>query len=156
MSKLDLAYSETIGAKAVKVKQDRKCRCCSKTIAKGSNAITASHLMDKKYNVTFKECIDSGLKSTIYKFVPVRHWFCNDCYNKVKKIRFCTNRLNLTTNEVEDIIYSDSFAELSEEQQLEAIQTFYARGLISSKEFDDMEKDLIHCIALREAYFNEF
>lgn len=156
MSKLDLAYSETIGAKAVKVKQDRKCRCCSKTIVKGSNAITASHLIDKKYNITFKECVDSGLKSTRYKFIPVRHWFCIGCYNEVKKIKFCKNRLNLTMNEVEDILYSEEFENKSLDEQLHIVQKLYAKGLITTSEFNSLEKDLIHSIAMRDAYINEF
>lgn len=156
MDKLSVAYNETIGAKQVSIRQDRKCRHCGKLMKKGSTAITASHLFDKKYNISFRNCVDNGLRANKYKFVKVRHWLCMECYTKSKNIKLCRNTINFSTNEVEDIIYSERFEKLSDEEQLKVINELYAKGLMSYREFNEMQSSLIHCIAMREAYFNEF
>lgn len=146
LSGKEAAYYGLIGAKLVKIKQDRVCSVCKRKIIKGHQAITAAKLMvgDKSY----KQITDSGRqvdKSRIRKF---RHWICEDCFKdlKVKK--------HMKINP--DILSSEEYQNMSYEAQLDIAKKLYKNGDISAKEMQEIENELIDAMAFRDALSNEF
>lgn len=127
-------------ASLVRIKKDRTCIECGKTITSGTKAITASHMTDKRYNVTLRELFTYDfVDETNFSFVPVRHWMCTCCadkivnkhiqrrkeaFNKQSNLKICRNRNNL--------------------------ESLYKNGEITAKEWDDIEMAEIHQYAFEE------
>ena len=110
-------------AKEVAVKTDRKCFKCSHVIKAGQHAVTASHMVDKKYNVTLKELLlNDYIDTSNFKFVPVRHWVCEEC--AAKAIRLTRAKKFISKNRLPQH-YKDSLEDL------------YNRGEITGKECDN-------------------
>lgn len=131
-------------AKLVKIKKDRKCFCCNKIISKGSEAITASHMIDKKKKVMLKDLYNqTAFYTSDYRFVPERHWVCLECAEGNVKKKF-------KKEEYFDFELID-LDEYSYDMQLELITKAYDYGQITGEEYDDLERVIIDAIALQEA-----
>lgn len=126
-------------ASLVKIKKDRQCIRCKTEIKAGSNAITASHMTDKRYGIELKEIlINNYVDEDKFSFVPVRHWVCTDCasdiVDKNRKIRMNSIHRRLHKRSSKD-----------------TLETLYKRGEITAKEWDDIEMAEIHNYAFEEA-----
>ena len=129
-------------ASLVTVKKDRTCITCKKVIHAGSTAITASHMVDKRYGVTLKDLIEFNcMDEDNFKFVPVRHWMCTCCATKIvenhrnRKNKIICRRHHIRENRLG-------------ENRLEEL---YKKGEITAKEWDDIEMAELHQYALEEA-----
>ena len=66
------AYNELIDAKFVNVRIQRVCRYCGKIINKEQRVLTASHLIDKKKQITYTYAVDNNIGNC--RYVKCRHW----------------------------------------------------------------------------------
>lgn len=137
MSYKDAESNDLARACEVTVRKDRECFICNKVIKAGSKAISASHMVDKLYNVTVKELLNNDfVDQSNFKFVPVRHWVCTCCASDIvsryytKRSRCYLNRKHTKTNKLEEL---------------------YKKGEITAKEWDDIEMAEIHQYAFEDA-----
>lgn len=153
LTKREIAQSELIDAKIVSIKQPRICRGCKNEFTDGTRMITASHLIDKKYNIPYSSVAHSHKKGE-YKFVTSRHWFCLDCANKAIDSTKATNKnySDYYRKSYQNIPFDEiNLDEYSEEIQLEIIRHAYENGELDSSEYQELENSIIHFIALRDA-----
>lgn len=141
------AYNGLLHIKQVKVKADRVCSICGKTISKNSIALTACRLIDLKYNKTYRYVIDNNLNVQKFHFVKQRYWMHDTCSNTIKIKQPKTVSVNIDSKEFENLSY---------EQQLDLLYKMYKNKEISIEEYQDIEESLIDAIAFRDALVNEF
>ena len=137
MSYKDAESNDLARAREVTVRKDRKCFRCNKVIKAGSKAISASHMVDKLYNVTVKELLyNDFVDQSNFKFVPVRHWMCTCCATKtVENYRNRKNKIICRRHHIR-------------ENRLEEL---YKKGEITAKEWDDIEMAEVHQHAFEDA-----
>lgn len=146
LSGREAAYYGLIGAKLVRIKQDRVCSMCSRKISKGHQAITATKLMlDGK---SYKQLVDSAIKIDKSKLRKCRHWICEDCFSNLKVKKHIGPSAN--------ILDSEEYQNMSYEAQLDIALKLYRKGEISVKEMQDIEDSLIDAMAFRDATANDF
>lgn len=136
MSEFDAEKNNLAKASIVKIRQNRTCIECKKTIKACTEAITASHMTDKRYDVTLKDlytydCMDIAH----FSFVPVRHWMCTSCAEKI--VNKYMNKRNTTP--------------YKRHTHNDELRSLYERGEITAKEWDDEEMAEIHQYAFEQA-----
>ena len=156
MSNKKIAYLGLAWAKMVTISKPRQCSKCNKQFEEYTEMCTASRYIDKKYNKTATEVIDSGESLKNYKFVMQRHWICKDCLVKMldnPKFPFDNKpKRKKANNHWEGIeMYSEEYENLSLEEQLDFIIYAYENGELDWQEYQDIENAIIHHIALQEA-----
>lgn len=138
-----------IGAKEVKIRKDRRCGMCNKLLRSGTKVITASYLLDKKYNKRYREALAEGTADR-YRFVPVRHWLCKQCATKLAKQRTQTKTTKTFNFEEIDLNNYDC------ETQLQLIRKAYKLGQITAGDYEELINNVIDEIAMADAFRDEF
>ena len=126
-------------ASLVKIKADRQCVKCKRLLKAGTSVITASHMVDKKYNIELKHIlINNYVDEDKFSFVPVRHWVCTSCASEVinasRKVRLTSLNRRLHKHNRET-----------------TLENLYKKGEITAKEWDDVEMAELHQYAFEEA-----
>ncbi|MBO5388781.1 MAG: hypothetical protein J6A59_11675 [Lachnospiraceae bacterium] len=132
----------------VTIKKSRKCSLCGKEHPCGTRMVTASDMVDKKYNITYKEAYDNKDRGA-YRFVKVRHWMCIDCFEKLTSdINKSMPKRKINRRIPFDEINLDDY---DEDTQLLIIEDAYNNGELTSEEYRDLENAIIDSIAFRDA-----